>query len=83
VYIRNLFILNSFFLGAFCLKGKFIFLKSTLNSASFDTHKAHIMKKKFGPLYTVVLDPEKNDLSSEGHLTKTLFIAVFGIFTYK
>jgi hypothetical protein len=28
-----------------------------------------------------VLDPEKNDLSSEGHLTKTIFIAVFGIFT--
>jgi hypothetical protein len=28
-----------------------------------------------------VLDPKKNDLSSEGHLTKTIFIAVFGIFT--
>jgi hypothetical protein len=26
-------------------------------------------------------EPEKNDLSSEGHLTKTIFIAVFGIFT--
>jgi hypothetical protein len=29
----------------------------------------------------IVLDPEKNDLSSKGHLTKTLFIAGFGIFT--
>jgi hypothetical protein len=28
----------------------------------------------------IVLDPEKNDLSSKGHLTKTLFIAVLGIF---
>jgi hypothetical protein len=31
--------------------------------------------------YTVVLDPEKNDLSSKGHLIKQLFIAVFGTFT--
>jgi hypothetical protein len=38
------------------------------------------MKKKILDPY-IVLDPEKNDLSSEGHLTKTIFIAVFGIFT--
>jgi hypothetical protein len=30
-----------------------------------------------------VLELEKNDLSSEGHLTKTIFIAVFGIFLHK
>jgi hypothetical protein len=41
------------------------------------------MKKNFWTLIYVVLDPEKNDLSSEGHLTKTLFIAVFGIFYIK
>jgi hypothetical protein len=38
-------------------------------------------EKNLGPLYTVVLDPAKNDLSSEGHLTKELFFAVFGTFT--
>jgi hypothetical protein len=38
------------------------------------------MKKNFVDPY-IVLDPEKNDLSSEGHLTKTIFIALFGIFT--
>jgi hypothetical protein len=45
-------------------------LKSTLNSASFDTHKPHSMKKIFGPLYCIVLDPAKNDLSSGGHFIK-------------
>jgi hypothetical protein len=40
----------------------------TLNSASFDTHNPHIMKKKLNPY--ILLDPEKNDLSSTGHLTK-------------
>jgi hypothetical protein len=29
----------------------------------------------------IALDPVKNDLSSKGHLTKKLFIAVFGTFT--
>jgi hypothetical protein len=40
------------FLGAFCHWGKFIFLKSTLNSASFDTHQPHHnVKKNVWPLY--------------------------------
>jgi hypothetical protein len=42
------------FLGAFCHKGKFIFFKYTNNSASFDTHKVHIVKKKFWDLYIVM-----------------------------
>jgi hypothetical protein len=29
----------------------------------------------------IVLDPAKNDLSSEGHVTKERFFAVFGTFT--
>jgi hypothetical protein len=37
------------------------------------------MKKKYFDPY-IVRDPKKNDLSSEGHLTKTIFIAVFGIY---
>jgi hypothetical protein len=45
VYIRNSFFLNNFFLGAFGRKDKFIFLKSTLNSVSFDTHKPILWKK--------------------------------------
>jgi hypothetical protein len=38
------------------------------------------MKKKFLDPY-IVLDPKKNDLSSKGHLTKKLFVAVFGAFS--
>jgi hypothetical protein len=41
-----------------------------LNFASFDTYKLHILKKKCGLLYTVVLDLEKHDLYSKGHLTQ-------------
>jgi hypothetical protein len=49
-------------------------LKSTLNSASFDTHKLQIMKKtNFWTLYSA-WPPEKHELSSKGHLTKTLFL---------
>jgi hypothetical protein len=29
----------------------------------------------------IVFGPVKNDLSSKGHLTKTLFITIFGTFT--
>jgi hypothetical protein len=44
------------FLGAFCHQGKFIFLTPMLNSASFDTHKSHIMKKKnFDPYILLCL----------------------------
>jgi hypothetical protein len=47
----------------------------SLNSASFDTHKSHIMKKNFCPLTVyVVIDPEKDDLPSKGHLTNKLFL---------
>jgi hypothetical protein len=35
-------------------------------------------QKIVGPLYTVVVDPEKHDLSSKGHLTKQIVFAVFG-----
>jgi hypothetical protein len=35
------------------------------------------MRKNFDPY--IVLDPAKNDLSSEGHLTKKLFFNVCGI----
>jgi hypothetical protein len=44
------------FTGAVCHEGKFLFLKSVLNSASFDTQEAHIVKK-FG-LYKLH-DPKK------------------------
>jgi hypothetical protein len=57
----------------------FIFLKSRLKSASFDTHQPHIVKKMLEPY--IVLDPEKHDLSSKGHLTQKFFFAVFGNFT--
>jgi hypothetical protein len=55
-------------------------LKSTLNSASFDTHEPHIVKNKILEHY-IVLDTEKNDLSSKGHLTKKTFFAVFRVFS--
>jgi hypothetical protein len=45
-----------------------------LNSAFFDTHKPHIMKKKILDPYLVL------DLSSGGHLAKKLFVAIFGTF---
>jgi hypothetical protein len=45
-------------------------------------HQNKIFIKINSPYY-IVLDPEKNDLSSEGHLTKTILIAVFGIFYIK
>jgi hypothetical protein len=38
------------FSGAFCHRGMFILLKSTLNSASFDIHKPHILWKNFWTL---------------------------------
>jgi hypothetical protein len=50
--VNKIFILDLLFLGAFCLSYKFIFLKSTFNSASFDTHKPHIVKKNLGPQYS-------------------------------
>jgi hypothetical protein len=41
------------FLGAFCHKGKFIFLKSTQKGGHFDTHINLFQgKKKFLPLFS-------------------------------
>jgi hypothetical protein len=38
-------VMEKFFsIGAFCHKGKLIFLKPTSNSASFDAHEGHIVK---------------------------------------
>jgi hypothetical protein len=49
----------------------FIFLKSTLKSASFDTHQAHIVKKFSDPY--IVHDQDKRDLSFQGQLIKKPF----------
>jgi hypothetical protein len=41
------------FVCVFCHQGNFLFFKPALNSASFDTHEVHIVKKKFFYPYTV------------------------------
>jgi hypothetical protein len=38
-------ILQWLFIGAFCHKGKFVFLKSTLNSAVFDSLHNKVLEK--------------------------------------
>jgi hypothetical protein len=43
------------------------------------TETPYYEQKMFDPYK--VLDPEKNDLSSEGYLTKQLFFAVFDTLT--
>jgi hypothetical protein len=52
------FILEYLLLGAFCHIGKFIFLKSTKNTASFDSHEVHIVKKKISLDLYIVYDPK-------------------------
>jgi hypothetical protein len=49
-----------------------------VNFAFFDTHKPQILKKKFDSY--IVLDPEKCDLSSKGHLTKQKNFCCFWYF---
>jgi hypothetical protein len=52
------------FLGAFCHKGKCIFLKSTLNFASFDTYEVNIVREKnyYYFFYSyIVKDPKSCD----------------------
>jgi hypothetical protein len=48
-FVKTPVILKQLVIGAFCYKDKFVFLKSTYNSVSFDTHKPHISKKIFWP----------------------------------
>jgi hypothetical protein len=71
VFIGNSFFLNNFFLGAFCHWGQFIFLKSTLNSASLDTHWPPYYEKMLDPY--LVLDPEKNNLFLRRSLDQNTF----------
>jgi hypothetical protein len=59
------------FLCAFCHKGKFIFLKSMQNSASFDTHKVNIVKKFSYPY--IVNDPNCQEQWWSGHWVEIIF----------
>jgi hypothetical protein len=55
-----------------------IFLKSTLNSVSFDTHHVHIVEIFLTLIYcTVVHDPEFCDLSDKGP-----FCLLFSLFFF-
>jgi hypothetical protein len=80
--VNKIFILDLLFSCAFCLLYKFIFLKFTFNSASFDTHKPHIVKKIVGPLLYIVHDPKYHDLCARGQWTKNIFFCVFHSFRW-
>jgi hypothetical protein len=67
------------FIGAFCHSGKFIFLKSTLNSASFDVWQDWDQKKKFRPLLGAL--PKVTTFQVNSNSNPKKFSPVFGIFT--
>jgi hypothetical protein len=62
-------ILQYFFIGTLCHQGAFTFLKSTLNSASFDW----VVKNNFRPLLGAL--PKTNS-----DLKQNFFLPVFGNF---